>query len=167
MYAVITSSNSHLDDVAKESKWIYRRKNRENKKDSLVIVYSPRGGEISAVLPLKEYGGKRSIEVLMEIINKINNGTFTNRLVYELCDENNLSRWRQIENKDILIKDIIFHAERHVRDEQHAKEELRFLQDYLDKVYDVYNKEMKEEEKYLFYQLFKSVRTYLGGLRGE
>jgi CRISPR-associated protein Cmr2 len=174
MYAVVTNSNSYLDGLAKESEWIYRG-GKKIKKDSLVIVYSPRGGEISAILPLKEYKGKRGVEVLIEIVNKINNGKFTNRLVYELYDEDNLLRWYQmVKNKDILIRDIISHAKRHVKDKQHAEEELKFLQDYLDEIYDAYYREIDDEEKmeiqkenYLFYQLFKSIRAYLGGLRGE
>jgi CRISPR-associated protein Cmr2 len=174
MYAVVTNSNSYLDGIAKESAWIYHG-GKKIEKDSLVIVYSPRGGETSAILPLKEYEGKRGVEVLIEIVNKINNGKFTNRLVYELYDEDNLLRWYQmIKNKDILIRDIISHAKRHVKDKQHAEEELKFLRDYLDKIYDAYYREIDDEEKmeiqkenYLFYQLFKSIRAYLGGLRGE
>jgi CRISPR-associated protein Cmr2 len=164
MYAVITNSNSYLESVAKESKW--KMYNKENKKDSLVIVYSPRGGEISSVLPLKSLECEESsIEVLIEIINKIIKGEFTNRLVYELYNEDNLLRWGLIKNKDILIKDIVYHIKRHVA-KSHV-EELRFLQNYLDKTYDFYNENEAIKEKYLFYQLFKSIRIVLGGLRGE
>jgi CRISPR-associated protein Cmr2 len=165
MYTIITNSNFYLESVAKESKW--KMYNNIYKKDSLILIYSPRGGDIFSVLPLSNLvNGKSSIETLIEIVDKINEGKITTRLVYELYNKDNLLRWNLIKNKEILIKDIIHIVERHIKTEY--KKEVKFLQDYLDKAYDVENEEIKEErEKHLFSQLFKSVRIILGGLRGE
>jgi len=89
MYSVVSRSQKLLEDFAKKSKWILNQENTFEK-DTLLLVYSPRGGiEETASVPLS-YKPLHSINkmgfVIKEIENildKIRDGTYSVSLIYD------------------------------------------------------------------------------------
>jgi CRISPR-associated protein Cmr2 len=203
MYAVIKSSNAYLEDMSKESKWKIRDEkykddclNEEDvkkvfKKNSLTIVYSPRGSESYATLPLYsliEIGsvkGSLNYENILDILNEIINDlypelykegktkeVYSTRLIYDLIDEENIIRWKELneKNKILLKNDIIKNVvERHLLLSKKEREmKIRVFENYIDFSQDVFlMKNMDRQYKeLLLIQLFKAVRVLWGGFRG-
>jgi CRISPR-associated protein Cmr2 len=192
MYAIINSSNRYLDEFSKESKWSISGKEYQSKcgrsssltKNSLTLVYSPRGSETYAVLPLymldKLRMDKQSdkyeniLDILNEIIEDLINEKYSTRLIYSLIEKENLKTWDILMTKnknDFLKEDIIKNVvERHMKIPKEEKEnKIKAFNNYIDLMNNIHiSKEglLEENEKWLLIQLFKAVRVYWGGLRG-
>jgi CRISPR-associated protein Cmr2 len=192
IYAIINSSNRYLDEFSKESKWSISGKEYESKcgksssltKNSLTLVYSPRGSETYAVLPLymldKLRMDKQSdkyeniLDILNEIIEDLINEKYSTRLIYSLIEKENLKTWDILmtKNKNRLLKEDIIKnvVERHIKvPEEEKRSKIEAFEKYINLINNIYkNKEglLEENEKWLLIQLFKAVRVYWGGLRG-
>jgi hypothetical protein len=191
MYAIINSSNKYLDEFSKESKWSISGKEYESKcgksssltKNSLTLVYSPRGSETYAILPLykldklrmNKQGDKYEniLDILSEIIEDLINEKYSTRLIYNLIEKENLRNWDILMTKSHLLKaDIIKNVvERHIKvsEEEEKRIKIEAFEKYINLISNIYkNKEglSNEYEKWLLVQLFKAVRVYWGGLRG-
>ncbi len=193
MYAIINSSNRYLDEFSKESKWSILGKGYENKcgksdsltKNSLTLVYSPRGSETYAILPLyrinelkmeeriNEDKYENVLDILNEIIEDLLNEKYSTRLIYSLIEKDNLINWNILINKEYLLKaDIIKNViERHIKitDEKEKINKIKNFERYIIILNNIYMKKedlLKEYEKWLLAQLFKAVRVYWGGIRG-
>ncbi len=196
MYAIINSSNRYLDEFSKESKWSISGKEYESEcgknesltKNSLTLVYSPRGSETYAVLPLYKLDKLRMekqddkninkyeniLDILSEIIKDIIDEKYSTRLIYSLIEKENLKTWDILMTKnknDLLKEDIINNVvERHMKIPKEEKEsKIKAFNDYIKLMNNIrMSKEglLEEYEKWLLVQLFKAVRVYWGGLRG-
>jgi len=191
MYAIINSSNKYLDEFSKESKWSISGKEYESKcgksssltKNSLTLVYSPRGSETYAILPLykldklrmNKQGDKYEniLDILSEIIEDLINEKYSTRLIYNLIEKENLRNWDILMTKSHLLKaDIIKNVvERHIKvsEEEEKRIKIEAFEKYINLISNIYkNKEglSNEYEKWLLVQLLKAVRVYWGGLRG-
>jgi CRISPR-associated protein Cmr2 len=201
MYAVIKSSNAYLEDMSKESKWKIRDEEYNDnclkvkkifKKNSLAVVYLPRGSESYAVLPLyglSEIGSIKAssnsnceniLDIMNEIINDLYRKSFegerveevySTRLVYDLTNEENIIRWKILneKNKDLLRNDIIKNVvERHLNarlSKEEKENEKRKFEDYIDLTEGIFLIDEKYSELLLI-QLFKAIRVLQGGFRG-
>ena len=88
MYAVISRAQDLLDKQAKEAVWKICD-DIQVRKDSLVIAYSPRGGESTALILLKTGTVKElalSVSEVNDLLKDIDNGIFSTSLVYDLFD---------------------------------------------------------------------------------
>jgi len=193
MYAIINSSNRYLDEFSKESKWSVLGKEYENKcgksnsltKNSLTLVYSPRGSETYAILPLyrinelkmeeriDEDKYENVLDILNEIIEDLLNEKYSTRLIYNLIEKDNLINWNILMNKEYLLKaDIIKNVvERHIKitDEKEKINKIKNFERYIRILSNIHVKKedlLKEHEKWLLVQLFKAIRVYWGGMRG-
>ena len=196
MYAIINSSNRYLDEVSKESKWSISGKEYESEcgksesltKNSLTLVYSPRGSETYAVLPLYKLDKLRVekqddkninkyeniLDILSEIIKDLIDEKYSTRLIYSLIEKENLKTWDILMTKnknDFLKEDIIKNVvERHMKTSREEKEsKIKAFNDYIKLMNNIHmSKEglLEEYEKWLLVQLFKAIRVYWGGLRG-
>jgi len=196
MYAIINSSNRYLDEFSKESKWSISGKEYESEcgksesltKNSLTLVYSPRGSETYAVLPLYKLDKLRVdkqddkninkyeniLDILNEIIKDLIDEKYSTRLIYSLIEKENLKTWDILMTKnknDFLKEDIIKNVvERHIKvPEEEKRIKIEAFEKYINLINNIYkNKEglLEEYEKWLLVQLFKAVRVYWGGLRG-
>jgi len=192
MYAIINSSNRYLDEFSKESKWSISGKEYESKcgksssltKNSLTLVYSPRGSETYAILPLykldklrmdkQDDKDKNILDILSEIIEDLINEKYSTRLIYNLIEKENLKTWDILMTKnknDLLKEDIIKNVvEHHMKIPKEEKEnKIKAFNDYINLINNIHiSKEglLEKNEKWLLMQLFKAVRVYWGGLRG-
>jgi len=195
MYAIINSSNRYLDEFSKESKWSISGKEYESKcgksesltKNSLTLVYSPRGSETYAVLPLYKLDKLRMekqddkdknkygniLDILNEIIQDLINEKYSTRLIYSLIEKENLKTWDILMTRQHLLKEDIIKnvVERHIKisEEKEKRSKIEAFEKYINLISNIYkNKEglSNEYEKWLLTQLFKAVRVYWGGLRG-
>jgi len=185
-----------LDEFSKESKWSISGKEYESEcgknesltKNSLTLVYSPRGSETYAVLPLYKLDKLRMekqddkninkyeniLDILSEIIKDIIDEKYSTRLIYSLIEKENLKTWDILMTKnknDLLKEDIINNVvERHMKIPKEEKEsKIKAFNDYIKLMNNIrMSKEglLEEYEKWLLVQLFKAVRVYWGGLRG-
>jgi len=131
MYSVIKSSNDYLEDHSKEGKWKIAEERYKDacldvdkilKKNSLTIVYSPRGSETFSTLPLynlteiatsktsSHLKYKNVLSILNEIIEDLQNDVYSIRLIYDLNEGDNIYRWKILnESKkfELLNNDIV------------------------------------------------------------
>jgi CRISPR-associated protein Cmr2 len=190
MYAIINSSNRYLDEFSKESKWSISGKEYQSKcdkspsltKNSLTLVYSPRGSETYAILPLYMLDKLRMdkqddkyeniLDILREIIEDLINEKYSTRLIYNLIEKENLKTWDILMTRQHLLKEDIIKnvVERHIRvPEEEKRIKIEAFEKYINLISNIYkNKEglSNEYEKWLLVQLFKAIRVYWGGLRG-
>jgi len=170
LYDVVKASASSLEEIAKESIWIYEGKRRE--KDSLVITYSARGSVESSVIPFSlerhEFTLTNLIHFLEDMMNMISLGKVSRALLYEAFDGSIMKtaeRTWKAKEMGVFEELIKYMVKKHLQEEG---ETLNKIMKTIRESEDVKRYDAKEEvESPLFPEIFKSCRLLYSGLRGE
>ena len=171
LYSAIGRSAELLDSIAKESSWIIDTERR--KKDALILSYSPRGGEQSALLPLSNIKSPdenlaKSLKYIDELVlqmEKEKDG-FSSSLVYDLY--NNLQTIKPLidRNNENLLKRVLERIfERNCENKQIRKE---IAEVWADRLVEDYNLSVRVNCDSLPFleQFFSALIIYRSGLRG-
>ncbi|MEM3383864.1 MAG: type III-B CRISPR-associated protein Cas10/Cmr2 [Nitrososphaerales archaeon] len=178
LYSAISRSTELLDDIAKNSRWMVGAKGRMEeglKKDTVVLSYSPRGGELCSVLPLSDIKATnqnlaKSLKYIDELVSQIGKERdgFSSSLIYDLNE--NLQTIKQLIDKrsETLLKMLIeriFERNCEVQGKQRRKEMAERWSQRLMEDYDVSDK--VDHDTLLFLeQFFLALMLYRSGLRG-
>ncbi|MDW8044999.1 MAG: type III-B CRISPR-associated protein Cas10/Cmr2 [Nitrososphaerota archaeon] len=173
MYSAIGRSAELLDDRAKESEWIVNTKRK--KKDTLILSYSPRGGEYYSLLPLSdlktldhEQHLAKSLDYIDKLVSHIERNEFSSSLIYDLY--NNLQTIKLLinENNKTLLERVIkrvFERNCEIRDKQRCEEIIERWTQRLIEDYDISVK-VNDCSKPFLEQFFLALILYRSGLRG-
>jgi len=180
LYSVVRNNSRLLEDFAKKTKWAIP----EMEKDTLALTYSPRGGGITALLPLgpslKSLSQKRElaepVKEIKTIFEKIDDEVFSISLLYDL--ENNSEMIKKLIKSDtpLIMEKVLEHIfERNTtkKDKKAEKEGTK------EKEWTPHVKSLKEkykwayilesgdhEERYFLNDFIKALIIYKSGVRG-
>ncbi|MEM2982017.1 MAG: type III-B CRISPR-associated protein Cas10/Cmr2 [Nitrososphaerales archaeon] len=173
LYSAIGRSAELLDSIAKKSKWIIDTKMR--KKDALILSYSPRGGEQSALIPLSNIKSPdenlaKSLKYIDELVLQIEKERdgFSSSLVYDLYSNLQTIKLLIDRNNEVLLKRVlerIFERNCEISDKQRRKEIAEVWADRLVEDYDLSVKVNCDSLPFLE-QFFSALMLYRSGLRG-
>ncbi|MEM3383312.1 MAG: type III-B CRISPR-associated protein Cas10/Cmr2 [Nitrososphaerales archaeon] len=171
LYTAISRSAELLDEIAKESKWMIDSETR--KKDAIVLLYSPKGGECYSLLPLSDIKTPdqnlaKSLKHIDELILEIEKNNFSLSLIYDLY--NNLDTIKPLVNRNngVLLEKLlkrIFERNCRIQNSQKSKEMVETWTKKLMQDYDVICKIDHNELPFLE-QFFLALMLYRSGLRG-
>jgi CRISPR-associated protein Cmr2 len=175
MYVTISRSAKLLSEYAKEVRWILHDV-KQREKDALVLSYSPRGGEQSAILPLSNVrkpeenlgGDIMKIQELIELIDELKS-EFSSSLIYNLNDDEHIKLIESLikQNKDFLLKKVIeevFYRNCDIKDKDIKRRKAedwssKFTENY-DLIFDI-----DGEHHFFLKELTLSLKLYRSGLR--
>jgi len=173
MYVIMGRSAELLDGLAKEAKWIVCG-SEKREKDALVLSYSPRGGEQSALLPLNDaklpdVDLAFDIENLQKLIDLIegpaNAVRFSSSLIYDLYDGLELIRALARHGNEFLLRKALEHVfYRNSVIESRRREEAKIWAENLMRNYDLIFK-IKGEERTFLSGFVSGLMLYRSGLR--
>jgi len=173
MYTVINRSAKLLESV-KETKWRINGKKRE--KDGVILSYSPRGGELSSILPLCDIKKpEEDIAKILEDINELNlkieERRFSSSLARDLFD--NLETIKLLLKCEAPLKILIlekllkriFERNCEIRDES---QRARLVNQWTEKLIEYYDVSCVVDDKHssLIEQFILALTHYRAGLRG-
>jgi len=173
MYTVINRSAKLLESV-KETKWRINGKKRE--KDGVILSYSPRGGELSSILPLcdikkPEEDVAKILEDINELNLKIEERRFSSSLARDLFD--NLETIKLLLKCEAPLKILIlekllkriFERNCEIRDES---QRARLVNQWTEKLIEYYDVSCVVDDKHssLIEQFILALTHYRAGLRG-
>jgi CRISPR-associated protein Cmr2 len=173
MYIVINRSVKLLESV-KETKWNINGK--EMKKDGIILSYSPRGGELSSILPLcnikeTEEDVAKTLEDIIELNLDIEKGRFSSSLVRDLFDNLEIIKLlleSEVPLKILLLEKLlkrIFERNCEIRDEFQRVQMVNQWTKKLIEYYDI-SCEVNDKHSSLIEQFILALMHYRTGLRG-
>jgi len=177
MYAAINNSATLLDELAKKTNWSFKDALHDKEaiveKDTLVLSYSPRGKELSSLLPLSTGSPNKKFAKTLEYVEKllldIEDGKFSVSLIYDFYSNFQTIKLLAVNDKKTLLKFFlrkIFEKNCEIKDEQQKHEKIIEWTEMLTENYNA--KEIKNgaENELLLNQLFLTLMLYRSGLRG-
>jgi CRISPR-associated protein Cmr2 len=176
MYVAIGKSATLLDELAKETKWSFDNSSHDKEtiveKDTLVFSYSPRGKELSSLLPLSNPKSPnknlaKALEYVEKLLLEIEEGKFSISLMYDFYNNFQTIELLTTDNKKMLLKNFlkkILEKNCEVKEEQQKhKKEIEWTEILME---DYNAKETKIINELLLKQFFLTLMLYRSGLRG-
>jgi CRISPR-associated protein Cmr2 len=173
IYVIMNSSAELLDKYAKKVEW--RIRDGENrKKDALVFSYSPRGKEISALLPLsdvrdpeKELGTDAlMVQELVDLIERFKKPKFSSSLIYDLNDLELLNPLVE-QKREVLLKKVIENVFYRNCNVENKEEKTKIVDEWVSKFMSKYDLELNVEGKVRLFlrEFILGLMIYRSGLR--
>lgn len=174
MYSVISRSAELLEEVAKNSEWIVDGAEKGRRKDTLILSYSPRGGERSALLPLSDVKAPdqnltKNLNDLDDLVSQIEKerGGFSSSLIYDLYYNRQMFKSLIVKKNTTLLEKLlsrVFERNCEISNKQQRKEMAERWARRLIEDFDVAVKVEQEALPFLE-QFFLALMLYRSGLR--
>ncbi|MEM3481359.1 MAG: type III-B CRISPR-associated protein Cas10/Cmr2, partial [Candidatus Korarchaeum sp.] len=168
LYTALERSAVLLEDGAKRSRWVVGAGRKE--KDSVILSYSPRGGEMSSVLSLFSIGAQdlgSTLRYVSDLLNDIESGEFSTSLIYDLHGNMMLRQLIKRNHRELVEMSTrsIFGRNCEVRDEENRRKKIVEWTKRTMGYYGI-SAELFGDKLNLLEQLFLALTIYRSGLRG-
>jgi len=175
LYSCISRNRILLEELAKSAEW----PSLSFKKDTLVLTYSPRGGEISALIPLgpslvgraQKKSLAETLKQISSIVKEIEEDIFSTSLLYDF--ENNSKTIAELIESDSIqiaesLVEYIFRRNTIGETNRKAKKWAPYTENLKDKytLTCLVESKGKQEERLFIKEFIKALFIYRLGIRG-
>ncbi|MGQ9514589.1 MAG: type III-B CRISPR-associated protein Cas10/Cmr2 [Thermoproteota archaeon] len=169
MHIVMRRSSEIIEEQAKEANWATIVGERIEK-DTLATVYSSRGGEKISAVPLRENrlikrvdDICRSVELAKKFLRALDDGTFSESLIYDVLEPSNLSLLKELVKSQHLLESYLFM----VLKRNAQKAEGSIVKDFVKDLTSYREFVFFAQKESLIIELFWLIRVIRSGARGS